>query len=74
MDSFLGDMITARLKLHVFPGGYDYRSVEVNGTEYTDVVVPLIYMAAGLQMQLVSVYLGTWRCNNSVCMAHLSFR
>ena len=26
-----------------------YRSVEVNGTENTAVVVPLIYMAAGLQ-------------------------
>ena len=25
-------MITARLNIHVFPGGYDYRSVEVNGT------------------------------------------
>ena len=23
--------------IHVFPGGYDYRSVEVNGTEYTAV-------------------------------------
>ena len=42
-------MITARLNVRVFPGGYDYRSVEVNGTEYTDVAVPLIYMAAGLQ-------------------------
>jgi hypothetical protein len=34
----------------VFPGGYNYRSVEVNGTEYTDVAVPLIYMAAGLHI------------------------
>ena len=42
-------MITARLNVCMFPGGYDYRSVEVNGTEYTDVAVPLIYMAAGLQ-------------------------
>ena len=33
----------------MFPGGYDYCSVEVNGTEYTSVTVPLIYMAAGLQ-------------------------
>ena len=33
----------------MFPGGYDYRSVEVNGTEFTSVAVPLIYMAAGLQ-------------------------
>ena len=37
------------LKVRVFPGGYDYRSVEVNGTEYTSVAVPLIYIAAGLQ-------------------------
>ena len=46
--------------VHMFCGGYDYRSVEVNGTEYTvevngmeytDVAVPLIYMAAGLQVQ-----------------------
>ena len=49
MDSFLRNMITARRNVRVFPGGYDYRSVEVNGTEYTDVAVPLIYMAAGLQ-------------------------
>ena len=45
-------MITARLNVHVFPGGYDYRSVEnleINGTEYTDMAVTLIYMAAGLQ-------------------------
>ena len=42
-------MITTRLNVHVFPGGYDYRSVEVNGMEFTDVAVPLIYMAAGLQ-------------------------
>ena len=34
----------------MFPVGYDYRSVEVNGTEYNDVAVPLIYMAAGLQI------------------------
>ena len=33
----------------MFPGGYDYRSVKVNGMEYTDVAVPLICMAAGLQ-------------------------
>ena len=46
MDSFLRNMITARRNVRVFPGGYDYRSVEVNGT---DVAVPLIYMAAGLQ-------------------------
>ena len=43
-------MITAPLNVRVFPGGYDYRSVEVNGKEYTDVAVPLIYMAAGLQV------------------------
>ena len=49
MDSFLRNMITARLNVRVFPGGHDYRSVEVNGTEYTDVPVPFIYMAAGLQ-------------------------
>ena len=53
MDSFLRNMITARLNVRVFPGGYDYRSVEVNGTEFTDVAVPLIYMAAGLQMDLL---------------------
>ena len=39
----------------MFPGGYDYRSVEVNGTEYTDVAVPLIYMAAGLQLALYCI-------------------
>ena len=33
----------------MFPGGCDYHSVEVNGTEYASVVVALIYMAAGLQ-------------------------
>ena len=49
MDSFLRNMSTARLNVHVFPGRYDYRSVGVNGTEYIDVAVPLIYMAAGLQ-------------------------
>ena len=54
MDSFLRNMITARLNIGVFPGGYDYRSVEVNGTEYTDVAVPLIYMAAGLQCCLTT--------------------
>ena len=54
MDSFLWNMITARLNGHVFPGGYDYRSVEVNGTEYTNVAVPLIFMAAGLQNNMVS--------------------
>ena len=45
-------MITTRLIVRVFPGGCDYRSVEVNGTEFTDVAVPLIYMAAGLQVYI----------------------
>ena len=54
MDSFLRNMITARLNnVRVFPGGYDYGSVEVNGTEFTDVAVPFIYMAAGLQVYIL---------------------
>ena len=52
MDSFLRNMVTARLNVRMFPGGCDYRSVEVNGKEYTDVAMPLIYMAAGLQWVL----------------------
>ena len=44
-----GNIHKIHVIVHVFPGGYDYRSVEVNGTEYTDVAVPFIYMAAGLQ-------------------------
>ena len=45
---FQGICLLLGLNIHVFPGGYDYRSVEVSGTEYTDVALPLIYMAAGL--------------------------
>ena len=47
-------MTTAQLNVHVFSGGYDYRSVEFNGTGsgYTSVVVPSIYMATGLQIML----------------------
>ena len=55
MDSYLGDMITARLNVHVFPGGHDYCSVEVNGTEFASVAVPSICTAAGLQHGLPSV-------------------
>ena len=47
-------MIIARLNVRVFPGGYDCRSVEVNGTEFTIVAVPLIYMAAGLQSVIIA--------------------
>ena len=49
MDSFL---ITARLNVRMFPGGYDYRSVEVE----FNVAVHLIYMAAGLQTDILLVY------------------
>ena len=48
-------MITALISVRGFPGGYDYRSVEVNGTEFTSVAVPLIYMAAGLQNIIIQV-------------------
>ena len=36
MDSFLSNIITALISVRGFPGGYDYRSVEVNDTEFTD--------------------------------------
>ena len=49
MDSFLGDMITARLKRTLRD-----MITEVNGTEYTDVAVPLICMTAGLQIELIT--------------------
>ena len=48
-------MITVLISVRGFPGGYDYHSVEVNGTEFTSVTVPLIYMAAGLQNITIQV-------------------
>ena len=51
-------MITALISVRGFPGGYDYRSVEVNGTEFTSVAVPLINMAAGLQNIIIQVLVG----------------
>ena len=44
-------MGTSQLKHTGVSGGYDY---VVNGREFTNVAVPLIYMAAGLQ-RLLSV-------------------
>ena len=48
-------MITALISVRGFPGGYDYRSAEVSGTEFTSVAVPSIYMAAGLQYIIIQV-------------------
>jgi hypothetical protein len=42
-------MITALISVRGFSGEYNYHSVDVKGTEFTSVAVPLIYMAAGLQ-------------------------
>ena len=61
MDSFPSNMITTRLNVYMFPGGYDYRSVEVNGTEFTSVGVHLIYMAARLQRTLFHWGVPIWK-------------
>ena len=45
-------MQTTVTTIGFLPEKYDYCSVEVNGTEHTDVGVPLIYMAAGLYTKL----------------------
>ena len=48
-------MITALISVRGFSGEYNYHSVDVKGTEFTSVAVPLIYMAAGLQNTIIQV-------------------